>query len=278
MILTGLIIAWFRQKTKGQASTSISCLKLNHHSSDASIFHLKQDQPGCSQRSQIQKHSYIKNSIYIYSNHAAAGLFLSISASIKLQYIWSLDTILPSIYKAAGRDWVEVNSVYLPRLRLALHLEHFLIDEITVISMKGEGGGVWRENRIYFHHLVSIIIITTWGFSRLLVFSTLQAAWALRRWDGSCGAALVKSKKPACCAAVLLPDGLLALALVHVSVFGLLLSSGLDPAALAGALLPMQLKDTGTYSRRRGCVCVVVQREVDTHENVQVYNTATVPS
>lgn len=57
-------------------------------------------------------------------------------------------------------------------------------------------------------------------------------------------------------------DGLLALA-QH-------LSSGLDAAVLAGALLPMQLTDSGAYYRCRGCEHVRVQRKVDTDENVQV--------
>lgn len=69
------------------------------------------------------------------------------------------------------------------------------------------------------------------------------------------GAALVKSFKKACLlCCVLLPDGLLALALVHVPVFGQFLSSGLDPAVLAGALFPMQLSDTRACGRRQGCV------------------------
>lgn len=55
-----------------------------------------------------------------------------------------------------------------------------------------------------------------------------------------------------CC--ILLPEGLLALALMHVSMFGLFLSLGLDPAVLAGALFPMQLSDTTGCSRCQGCV------------------------
>lgn len=52
------------------------------------------------------------------------------------------------------------------------------------------------------------------------------------------GAALVEIKACLLCC-ILLPEGLLALTLMHVPVFGLLVSSGLDPAAQAGALLPM---------------------------------------
>lgn len=64
-----------------------------------------------------------------------------------------------------------------------------------------------------------------------------------------------------CCG--LLPDGLPALTLMHDPVFGLFLSSGLDPAELAGALFPMQLSDTGVTA-----ACIAVQREVDTGEHV----------
>lgn len=53
-----------------------------------------------------------------------------------------------------------------------------------------------------------------------------------------------------CC--TLLPEGLLALAPMHVSMFGRFLSSGLDPVVPAGALFPMQLSDTTACSRCQG--------------------------
>lgn len=69
----------------------------------------------------------------------------------------------------------------------------------------------------------------------------------------------------------MLPDGLLVLAMVHVSVFGLFLFSGLDPALLAGALFPIQHSDTRTYSVADvKAACIAVQRKVETGENVQI--------
>lgn len=64
------------------------------------------------------------------------------------------------------------------------------------------------------------------------------------------------SKVRSCCllCCVLLPDGPLDLATMHVDVFGLFLSSGLGPAALAGALFPMQLTDIRADGRRHSCV------------------------
>lgn len=41
---------------------------------------------------------------------------------------------------------------------------------------------------------------------------------------------------------------------MHVDVLGLFLSSGLGPAALAGALFPMQLSDIRADGRRHCCV------------------------
>lgn len=65
----------------------------------------------------------------------------------------------------------------------------------------------------------------------------------------------------------LLPDGLLALPLVPVPVLGLHVSSGLDPAVLAGALLPMQwvmIQEPLADGKGQG------QRKVDNCENVHV--------
>lgn len=88
-----------------------------------------------------------------------------------------------------------------------------------------------------------------------------EAEWLLQ---GSTSQMLKACSK--CC--ILLPEGLLALALMHVSMFGLFLSSGLDPAVLAGALFPMQLSDTTVADVK--AARIAVQRKVDTGEYVQV--------
>ena len=111
-----------------------------------------------------------------------------------------------------------------------------------------------------------VCIITSWRLTHLFYFLYIASCVSFKevKWLPQDSSTIVKSENPCLLCSVLLPDGLLALRVLHVPVLGLFVPSGLGAAALPGALFPMQLSQTSRQSRD------AVQREVDTDNNVWV--------
>ena len=101
------------------------------------------------------------------------------------------------------------------------------------------------------------------------IFSTLQAAWALRSWSSSCGAALVKSSKPACCAVFRYQTGrwpwqwCTSLCLGCFYLQALIQQCSQEHCFPCSSLIQEPMEDVRA-------ACIAFQREVDADENVHI--------